>query len=124
MVSVEDLPGAVIAPGNPDSFTFTVTLSEAPAEFKKAHIDPSGNATIDTDPVALAAIAEPTNPAEGLSTEASDRLYPYLVTITPKYESKDDIVIKIKSFENLDTPTALKSLANKRICGKSPLGCE
>ena len=60
MISVTDLPGAVIAPGNPDSFTFTVTLSEKPAEFKKAHIDPSGNATIDTDPVALAAIAEPT----------------------------------------------------------------
>ena len=32
------------------------------------------------------------------------------MTITPKYESKDDIVIKIKSFDNKDTPTALKSL--------------
>ena len=106
-----DLPGAVIAPGNPDSFSFTVTLSEKPAAFTKAHIDPSGNATIDTDPVALAAIAEPAPPAKQ-STEDSDRLYPYLVTITPKYESKDDIVIKIKSFENLDTPTALKSLVS------------
>ena len=111
VISVTDLPGAVIAPGNPDSFSFTVTLSEKPAAFTKAHIDPSGNATIDTDPVALAAIAEPTTPA-GQSTEESDRLYPYLVTITPKYESKDDIVIKIKSFENLDTPTALKSLVS------------
>ena len=116
VISVTDLPGAVIAPGNPDSFSFTVTLSEKPAAFTKAHIDPSGNATIDTDPVALAAIAEPTVPvisgAAGQSTEDSDRLYPYLVTITPKYESKDDIVIKIKSFENLDTPTALKSLVS------------
>ena len=111
VISVTDLPGAVIAPGNPDSFTFTVTLSEKPKEFTKAHIDPSGNATIDTDPVALAAIAEPTIPANQ-STEDSLRLYPYLVTITPKYESKDDIVIKIKSFENLDTPTALKSLVS------------
>ena len=112
VISVDDLPGAVIAPGNPDSFSFTVTLSEKPAAFTKAHIDPSGNATIDTDPVALAAIAEPTTPAGRQSTEDSDRLYPYLVTITPKYESKDDIVIKIKSFENLDTPTALKSLVS------------
>ena len=114
VISVTDLPGAVIAPGNPDSFTFTVTLSEKPKEFKKGHIDPSGNATIDTDPVALAAIAEPAvdGNADGLSTEESDRLYPYLVTIKPKYESKDDIVIKIKSFENLDTPTALKSLVS------------
>ena len=114
VISVTDLPGAVIAPGNPDSFSFTVTLSEKPAAFTKAHIDPSGNATIDTDPVALAAIAEPTTPDAQVkqSTEDSDRLYPYLVTITPKYASKDDIVIKIKSFENLDTPTALKSLVS------------
>ena len=114
VISVTGLPGAVIAPGNPDSFSFTVTLSEKPAAFTKAHIDPSGNATIDTDPVALAAIAEPTPPEAQAdqSTEESDRLYPYLVTITPKYESKDDIVIKIKSFENLDTPTALKSLVS------------
>ena len=62
VISVTGLPGAVIAPGNPDSFSFTVTLSEKPAAFTKAHIDPSGNATIDTDPVALAAIAEPTAP--------------------------------------------------------------
>ena len=60
VVSVDDLPAVVIAPGNPDSFSFTVTLSEKPAAFTKAHIDPSGNATIDTDPVALAAIAQPT----------------------------------------------------------------
>ena len=58
VVSVDDLPAVVIAPGNPDSFSFTVTLSEKPAAFTKAHIDPSGNATIDTDPVALPAIAE------------------------------------------------------------------
>ena len=70
MISVTDLPGAVIAPGNPDSFTFTVTLSEKPKEFKKAHIDPSGNATIDTDPVALAAIAEPE-----LSITPAERFY-------------------------------------------------
>ena len=114
VVSVDDLPGAVIAPGNPASFTFTVTLSEKPKEFKKGHIDPSGNATIDTDPVALAAITEVVDDDDGDtagSTEASGRVYPYLVTITPKYESKDDIVIKIKSFENLDTPP-LKSLVS------------
>ena len=101
-----ELPGAVIAPGNPDTFTFIVTLSEKPKEFKKGHIDAS-NATVDTDPVALAAVTES---AADVSTEASNRLYPYLVTVTPKYESKDDIVIKIKPFEDTATPVANKSL--------------
>ena len=107
VVSVTDLPGAVIAPGNPDAFSFTVTLSEKPKEFKKGHIDVGDHATVDTDPIALAPVQES---AADQSTEASNRLYPYLVTVTPKYESKDDIVIKIKSFEDLDTPTARKSL--------------
>ena len=48
--------------------------------------------------------------SEGLSTELSLRVYPYLVTITPKYATKDDIVIKINSFDSIDTPTPLKSL--------------
>ena len=59
VVSVEDLPGAVIAPGNPDSFTFTVTLSEKPAAFTKAHIGvDAARATVASDPIALAAIVE------------------------------------------------------------------
>ena len=87
VVSVTDLPGAVIAPGNPDSFSFTVTLSEKPAAFTKAHIGVDVLiATVDSDPIALAAIDEG---EDGGSTEASGRLYPYLVTITPKYATKD-----------------------------------
>ena len=108
VVSVTDLPGAVIAPGNPDTFTFVVTLSEKPKEFKKAHID-AANTTVATDPIALAARAAGTTET---STEDSGRVYPYLVTVTPKYESKDDIVIKIKSFEDTETPTANKSLVS------------
>ena len=108
VVSVEDLPAVVIAPGNPDSFTFKVILSEKPKEFKKGHIDVDvARATVDTEPIALPAMTgETTND----STEESGRVYPYLVTVTPKYESKDDIVIKIKSFDDTTKPTALKSL--------------
>ena len=109
VVDVEDLPPVVIAPGNPDSFSFTVTLSEKPAAFDKGKISVDATrATVDSV-IALPAIAEviPTN-GTAVSTEASGRLYPYLVTITPKYATKDDIVIKINSFDNTDTP-ALKS---------------
>ena len=59
VVSVEDLPAVVIAPGNPDSFTFTVTLSEKPAAFDKAKISVDATrATVDSV-IALPAIAEP-----------------------------------------------------------------
>ena len=109
VTSVDDLPAVVIGPGNPDSFAFTVTLSEKPKEFKKGHIDVGDHATIADDPIALPAVAE----AEAnIATGADNRLYPYLVTVSPKYESKDDIVIKIKSFEDLDTPTAMKSVVS------------
>ena len=110
MVSVDDLPAVVIAPGNPDSFSFTVTLSEKPAAFTKAHIGVDVLiATVDSDPIALPAIAEEET---GDSTELSERVYPYLVTITPTYATKDDIVIKILSFDDTNKPTALKSLVS------------
>ena len=108
VVSIVDLPDIVIGPGNPDTFTFKVTLSEKPKAFGKGHIDAS-NATVDTEPIALRAVQSTTDAG---ATGADLRLYPYLVTVKPKYESKDDIVIKIKSFEDLDTPTARKSLVS------------
>ena len=110
VVSVDDLPAVVIAPGNPDSFSFTVTLSEKPAAFTKAHIGVDVLiATVDSDPIALPAIAEEET---GDSTELSERLYPYLVTITPTYATKDDIVIKINSFDDTNKPVANKSLVS------------
>ncbi|CAI8011952.1 hypothetical protein GBAR_LOCUS7671 [Geodia barretti] len=36
------------------------------------------------------------------------KLYPYVLTITPKYVNKDDIVVKVKAFEDLVLPTAMK----------------
>ena len=105
VVSVEDYPPIVLGPGTHDAFSFKVTLSEKPKEFKKDHIDAS-NATISGDPVFAGTM---TNAAS--STEATDLVYQYLVTLAPKYESKDDIVIKIKSFEDTSSP-ANKSLVS------------
>ena len=111
VLPIEDLPGAVIAPGNPDSFTFTVTLSEKPAAFTKAHISVDATrATVASDPIALAAKVDAASSSEVVG---SDRVYPYLVTITPKYATKDDIVIKINSFDDTATPTANKSLVSR-----------
>ena len=95
-----DLPAIVLGPGIHDTFTFTVALSNKPKEFKKDHIEVS-NATVSGDPIALPAEAESDR---NQSFEPSGRVYPYLVTVAPKYESKDDIVIKIKPFENTSTP--------------------
>ena len=107
VISVEDLPAIVLGPGTHDAFSFKVTLSEKPKEFKKDHIDAS-NATVSGDPVFAGTMAES---AADVSTEPSNLVYQYLVTVAPKYESKDDIVIKIKSFEDTSTP-ANKSLVS------------
>ena len=40
------------------------------------------------------------------STGRTDMLYPYVLTITPKYENKDDIVVRVKTYENTRYPTA------------------
>ena len=56
------------------------------------------------DPVALVAVDEvdPGMP----STGRDDKLYPYVLTITPKYENKNDIVVKVKAFEDMVLPSA------------------
>ena len=98
VISVMGLPPIVLSPDADPAFSFTVTLSEKPKEFTKDHIEAS-NATV-SGAVFAGTETEPAEPADQ-STEASNLLYKYLVTITPKYESKDDIVIKIKSFEDV-----------------------
>ena len=101
VVTIQDLPTIVLGPGTHDAFSFTVVLSEKAKEFKKDHID-LANATIDSDPVYAGAIAPITLPGANTpaATTGPDSMHHrYLVTIMPKYESKDDIVIKIKEFE-------------------------
>ena len=38
------------------------------------------------------------------STGRDDMLYPYVLEITPKYENKKDIVVKVKAFEDMVLP--------------------
>ena len=115
VVSVTGLPPIVLSPAADPAFTFTVTLSEEPKEFKKDHID-AANATVSGDPVFAGTIHEdqldgdPDVDAD-ISTETSNLLYRYLVTVAPKYESIDDIVIKIKSFEDTSGNKSLVSMA-------------
>ena len=40
------------------------------------------------------------------STGRDEKLYPYVLTITPKYENKDDIVVKVKAFEDMVLPNS------------------
>ena len=79
-----------------------ILLSEQPKAFTKDHVD-AANATWG-DPVALVAIDE-VDPGM-LSTGRDDKLYPYVLTITPKYENKNDIVVKVKAFEDMVLPSA------------------
>ena len=89
-----------------------ILLSEQPKEFTKDHVDVT-NATW-VDPVALVAIPEdangPDNTADNaddmLSTGRDNKLYPYVLTITPKYVNKNDIVVKVKAFEDMVLPVA------------------
>ena len=92
-----------------------ILLSEQPKEFTKDHVDVT-NATWG-DPVALVAIPDDANgldnnPAFTVdnmdSTGRDDKLYPYVLTITPKYENKNDIVVKVKMFEDMVLPRSNK----------------
>ena len=92
-----------------------ILLSEKPKAFTKDHVDVT-NATWG-DPVALEAIPHDEDGADNnvattednrLSTGRTPLLYPYLLTITPKYENKNDILIKVKAFEDMVLPTSFK----------------
>ena len=98
-------------------FDVLITLSEMPRKdgFKKDHIDAS-NATV-ADPVAI----EPMRVTEaftdgvlktgtsvgdrGTSTGRDGMHHRYVVTITPKFENKNDIVVKVKSFMDQEKPS-------------------
>ena len=77
-----------------------ITLSEKPKAFTKDHVSVSN--AIHGDPVALEAIPETDNLP---STGRDGMLYPYVLTITPKYENKNNIVVKVKAFEDTVLPT-------------------
>ncbi len=87
-----------------------ILLSEKPKAFTKDHVDVT-NATWG-DPVALEASPEkpidgPNGPIRGSrhSTGRDKMLYPYLLTITPTYKNKDDIVVKVKAFSDQVLPS-------------------
>ena len=92
-----------------------ILLSEQPKEFTKDNVDVT-NATW-VDPVALVAIPEvdSTDGTNNMPSTGRDmKLYPYVLTITPKYENKDDIVVKVKAFDDMVLPTANKYLVPAR----------
>ena len=90
--------GSVLLPVTDPTFQAIITLSEEPRKdgFRKDHIDVS-NATA-ADPVFLHTIPRVTTAPLMLSSGRDGMLYRYVVTITPKYENKNDIVVKVKSF--------------------------
>ena len=81
-----------------------ILLSEQPKAFTKDNVD-AANATWG-DPVALVAIPETGEDGDMPSTGRDDKLYPYVLTITPKYENKNDIVVKVKAFEDMVLPNS------------------
>ena len=86
------------------TFDVLITLSEEPRKdgFKKDHID-AANATAG-DPTFLDKMDETRATAGSFtagdiaSSGRDAMLYRYIVTLTPKYENKNDIVVKVKSF--------------------------
>ena len=74
-----------------------IHLSEKPVAFTKDHISVT-NAT-HADPIALGSVHE--DEVEGMSSKGRDgKLYFYIVAIMPKYENMDDVVVKVKAFED------------------------
>ena len=112
-----------------------ILLSEKPKAFTKDHVDVT-HATWG-DPVALEPLPEDpdgldniegsaviANPGAGAtpaelqeiahtrdnmpSTGRDGKVYPFVLTITPKYENKNDIVVKVKAFEDQVLPISNK----------------
>ena len=112
-------PGEVLLPVTAATFDVLITLSEDPRKdgFKKDHIDVSNAAA--GDPVLLrkytddeiaddGTVTENTTPANLLETGRDNMIYEYVVTITPKYENKNDIVVKVKMFYDQEKQTERK----------------
>ena len=95
-------PGDVLLPVTEATFDVVVRISEEAKKdtFTKDLFDIS-NADITTV-TALGAFDETTG--EFVSTGRDEKVYDYLLTITPKYENKNEIVIKIKDFESQEKP--------------------
>ena len=105
--------GDALLPVTGATFDVLITLSEMPKKdgFKKDQIDVT-NATA-ADPVAIAPmkVAEAFDDNDdlkgaadrGTSTGRDGMHHRYVVTITPKYENKDDIVVKVKMFYDQET---------------------
>ena len=73
-----------------------ILLSEKPRAFTRSHVDVT-NATWG-DPIAATSVPETGSmPATG----RDNRLYPYVLTITPNYENKNAIVVKVRGFSDL-----------------------
>ena len=104
--------GSELRPVTAATFEVLITLSEEPKKdgFKKDHIDVT-NATAG-DPTFLDKIPETratagTFAAGDIASSGRDMmLYRYIVVITPKYENKNDIVVKVKSFYDQEKPTS------------------
>ena len=79
-----------------------ILLSEQPREFKKANV--SVTEATHVDPVALVAIPEVTGDGGMLSTGRDNKLYPYVLTITPNYVNTNDIVVKVLTFDDMVLP--------------------
>ena len=100
-----------------EPFKVKIRLSEQPRTFTTDHIDVTeGKATeiIRLPPVSPYILFGPFNDANFRFLPATGRgliwvgtvYYEYLVTIEPKFENKNDIVIKVKAFEDLVKPTS------------------
>ena len=105
VISIERV-GDALLPVTAATFDVLITLSEEPRKdgFKKDHIDVS-NATA-ADPVALDTVDVDVNDNGIVDGNDGDMAWTgrdgmhhrYVVTITPKYENKNDIVVKVKMF--------------------------
>ena len=92
-----------------EPFEVTILLSEKPRAFTTDHIDVTNGKATEIVPLSP---VDPrrygfgsTVPTDFPPTGRHWLYYPYSVTIEPTFENKNDIVIKVKEFEDLVKPT-------------------
>ena len=105
--------------GVTEPFEVKIRLSELPRAFTTDHIDVTNGKATELFPLGFLDITRESGadrdqrigyrpPTGGLLNRGGHLYYEYLVTIEPKFENKDDIVIKVKAFEDIAKPVPYK----------------
>ena len=88
-----------------DTYTAGVAVRDAYLAAVKVEVDADNKALADYLSVTL---TDDDRPVTQLATGRDNMLHPFVVTITPKFNNKNAIVVKVKEFEDMTSPVPNK----------------